>query len=610
MDLFNFVVTYFITKDFYIMSAFVCWPPDQILHLWRSAHDFGVRLTVYTDLQHPPNIPPLDRHREAILVDLECPHVEFLLHNVKYLLLASSSRAFNYRFAWLLLHNSSYNRNVIEDTLEDYQILPDSDVVWSCPDTLVDVYRVKAKHSYLLTELGLNRSASRQELEALWSALPKTVTRRRDLMKIKLVGASVIGQPEYFHGWSDVSTRQIDTFPKLTYPLVLNLADDLNFYLGFRQVDLYGVLQPNGSFNGLAGLLQRNEVEVGSVSIFMRQDRMEVLHFFSETLALTTAFIFRQPSRSAMSNVFLAPFSSGVWLSCGLAAMSAAVLLVVLKRVREATEGRSRQLLAPLTLPDTCTFALGSLCQQGFYITPAVTSVRVVMFSTLLSSLFVFTAYSAKIVTLLQTPSEALRNIDDLTRSPMTLGVQETTYKKVYFLEASDASTQRLYHRKIMPQGERAYLDIDEGIARVRTGLFAFQVERSSGYDVIMKTFTEHEKCSLDEIEAFKMPMVAIPMRRFSGYRELFAVRMRWQREAGLMNRERRVWLAARPRCESASGGFVSIGFIDVLPALEVLAVGALLSVVLLGAELSVHTLKKKATKCHRRQADKNFLNQ
>lgn len=46
--------------------------------------------------------------------------------------------------------------------------------------------------------------------------------------------------------------------------------------------------------------------------------------------------------------------------------------------------------------------------------------------------------------------------------------------------------------------------------------------------------------------------------------------RMRWQREAGLMSRERRVWLAARPRCESASGGFVSIGFIDVLPALEV----------------------------------------
>lgn len=57
-----------------------------------------------------------------------------------------------------------------------------------------------------------------------------------------------------------------------------------------------------------------------------------------------------------------------------------------------------------------------------------------VMFSTLMTSLFVFTAYSAKIVAILQTPSNALQTIDDLVRSPMTIGVQETTYKKVYFL--------------------------------------------------------------------------------------------------------------------------------------------------------------------------------
>lgn len=65
--------------------------------------------------------------------------------------------------------------------------------------------------------------------------------------------------------------------------------------------------------------------------------------------------------------------------------------------------------------------------------TPDVVSIRLVMFSALVSSLFVFTAYSAKIVAILQTPSDAVQNIDDLTRSPMSLGVQETTYKRVYF---------------------------------------------------------------------------------------------------------------------------------------------------------------------------------
>lgn len=69
--------------------------------------------------------------------------------------------------------------------------------------------------------------------------------------------------------------------------------------------------------------------------------------------------------------------------------------------------------------------------------TPDVTSVRVVMFSALVSSLFAFTAYSAKIVAILQTPSDALQTIDDLTHSPMALGVQETTYKRVYFAVSS-----------------------------------------------------------------------------------------------------------------------------------------------------------------------------
>lgn len=64
---------------------------------------------------------------------------------------------------------------------------------------------------------------------------------------------------------------------------------------------------------------------------------------------------------------------------------------------------------------------------------PALASARVVMFCVLLTSLFAFTAYSAKIVAILQTPSDAIRTIDDLTSSPMTLGIQETTYKKVYF---------------------------------------------------------------------------------------------------------------------------------------------------------------------------------
>lgn len=65
--------------------------------------------------------------------------------------------------------------------------------------------------------------------------------------------------------------------------------------------------------------------------------------------------------------------------------------------------------------------------------TAAAAPVRLVMFSALVCSLFAFTAYGAKIVSILQAPSAALQTIDDLARSPLALAVQNTTYRRVYF---------------------------------------------------------------------------------------------------------------------------------------------------------------------------------
>ncbi|XP_022814472.1 glutamate [NMDA] receptor subunit 1-like [Spodoptera litura] len=585
MELISFILSYFITKDLSIMTAFICWPSEQALELQRSARVAGVRLTVVSELRHSAPMTTSGYFREAMLLDLNCPDTHFVLEK------ASRSRVLNKRHSWLLLHNSSAEPALVEDTLYAYEILPDADVVWSSPDSLVDVYKTKPNQPLLQVELGLSRNSSRHELLSLWGALPTAVTRRRDLRNVSLKGISVVTEPDNFKGWADLRNRQIDTFPKFTYPLMMLLAQDLHFRFDLRQVDFYGVSH-NGSFDGLVGHLQRREAEVGLASLFMRHDRMQVADFFSETCVLACAFIFRQPSRSAVSNVFLAPFSAGVWGASACVAASAALLLVALRRLRQHT--RVSTDLQLFTLLEAVTFVLGSLCQQGFHRTPPVTSVRVVMFSTLLTSLFVFTAYSAKIVAILQTPSTALQTIDDLVRSPMTIGVQDTTYKTVYFLESPEKSTQQLYRHKILPQGERAYHSVVDGIARVRTGFFAFQVEKSSGYDIIKQTFTEREKCSLSEIEAFKPPLVAVPMKKHSGYRELFASRLRWQREVGLMDRARHMWLVSRPRCEAAGTGFVSIGLIDVLPALQVLALGAIMSVVLLAGERGARMLQRQ----------------
>lgn len=49
-----------------------------------------------------------------------------------------------------------------------------------------------------------------------------------------------------------------------------------------------------------------------------------------------------------------------------------------------------------------------------------------------------------------------------------------------------------------------------------------FKVEITLAYDIIAKTWKEHEKCSLEEIELYKIPLLTIYVVKKSGYRDVF----------------------------------------------------------------------------------------
>ncbi|CAH0714087.1 unnamed protein product, partial [Brenthis ino] len=580
MDFFSFIISYFASKKLTLITAFLCWKPEDVSELLRHGREAGLRVRVVGDFRRIPDLPPYRTFREGMLLDVRCENVSLVLDE------ASQTRAFNLRHSWLLIDDSFFNVTSVERILSDTLVLPDGDVSWMSRDNMVDVYRVKSDQKLVVSELGFWER--QPELERLWLKLLTAVARRKNLNNVYLDSATIITQPQYFKGWSDLSNRQIDTFPKVTYPLLMLCGEDLNFRFNLKQVDLYGE-EHNGTFDGLVGRMQRGELEVGITSMFMRSDRWRVVHYCAETVELKGAFLFRQPSQSAVSNVFALPFSRGVWAASAAVFAGAGVLLAVFGHVarRHVLDSMARR----LTLPESFTYAIGTICQQGSDLSPQLWSVRLLMFCTLLASLFAFTSYSAKIVAILQAPSNALNTIADLTHSPMDMGVQETTYKRVYFAESNDPATQALYRRKLLPLGERAYLSVVDGIARV---------EQSSAYDIISQTYTEREKCGLKEIKAFTLPMVAVPLRKHSGYRDLFAARLRWQREVGLMDRFRRVWMSSRPQCDAGRGGFVSVGLVDVLPAAQALLAGMLLAILVLLAERLLHAVRTRSVTCHR----------
>ncbi|CAD7080430.1 unnamed protein product [Hermetia illucens] len=369
------------------------------------------------------------------------------------------------------------------------------------------------------------------------------IPNRKDLEGIYLRSIIVIAFPDVFTTLDDQRMRHIDTMAKANFPISRNLREDLNFNFDMQQADNFGWRRPNGSFDGMVGKLQRNEVDFGNVAIFMRLDRIPIVDFAADTIRVRACIMFRQPPLSAVTNIFALPFTGEVWFAILLFLVTTIIALKVL--VSYATTPVNMNFM------DCVDFAWGAMCQQGFYVDVVSRSGRILVFTTFVTALFLFTSFSANIVALLQSPSETIKSLYELALSPLELGVQDTVYNKIYFKETTDPVTKFLFEKKISPKGDAVFMRPEIGIKRMRKQLFAYQVESQAAYQIISDTYSEPEKCGLKELEPFQLPPMSIPMRKDFPYKELFRQRLRWQREVGLIRREATRWFPPKPRCET-----------------------------------------------------------
>lgn len=166
------------------------------------------------------------------------------------------------------------------------------------------------------------------------------------------------------------------------------------------------------------------------------------------------------------------------------------------------------------------------VCQQGTHLRIPTTSGRFVVITTFLMTLALFTSYSASIVALLQSPSNFIKTLDDLVSSPLKIGIHDSGFARFYLTSGNFKHIVPLYLKKIKPFGEAAWIyDPYLGIERVRTELYAFQIDSPSAYKAVSRTYTEAEKCSLGELQMIELPTTTITVERNSGYKELMRQR-------------------------------------------------------------------------------------
>lgn len=112
--------------------------------------------------------------------------------------------------------------------------------------------------------------------------------------------------------------------------------------------------------------------------------------------------------------------------------------------------------------------------------------------------MFLYASYSANIVALLQSPSTKIKTLEDLLASRLKFGVDDTVFNRYYFSHETEATRKAIYETKVKNKDNTEnFMNLSDGVNRLKKGLFAFHLELGVGYKIISEVFLEDEKCGL-----------------------------------------------------------------------------------------------------------------
>ena len=85
---------------------------------------------------------------------------------------------------------------------------------------------------------------------------------------------------------------------------------------------------------------------------------------------------------------------------------------------------------------------------------------------------------------------------------------------------------KKLYSRKVYPPSQLLpnEFSLEAAVTKMRDEAFAIQGDAVSLYTMIDKTFSNTDKCSLSEIEAFRSEIIYTVIQKGSPYRKIFTL--------------------------------------------------------------------------------------
>ncbi|XP_069675843.1 glutamate receptor ionotropic, delta-2-like [Periplaneta americana] len=351
-------------------------------------------------------------------------------------------------------------------------------------------------------------------------------------------------------------------------------------------------------------------VDIGASSILVTHDRVGLAEYTMAIEKFRPTLYYKVQSVRAARNIYVLPFSVGVWASlCSLLLAITVALTFILRRESQlpkrefgllvTTTGTGDKLVQPKwELSEVLLVTVGAVCQQGSARNPTTSAARTMFIVLFVLAVLTYTAYSASVISLLSSPSSVTSTLQGILRhgSKMGLALLNIHYYHSHFKNEDNAVSQKLHKIEVSP----SFLELADGLESTVKGEVAFCADKVDAHTYLHSSHqTEVALCSVGEIpllqgpeyqRAFALP-VSSPYTRAINYGLMRLIQF------GLMQRERQRWFQVRPLCDTpeppAGTSFISIALDDIYPVLYLIAFGFICAYALLPLECIVHYCMK-----------------
>ncbi|KAF9407746.1 hypothetical protein HW555_012337, partial [Spodoptera exigua] len=498
--------------------------------------------------------------------------------------LASSAKLFGAPYRWLVITARTNNTNI--NLLHASPILADSDLVMAMRTgnlvKLTELYTPSVNGTMISTPRGYYNGR-------MVDVRPhrEHYRRRRDMRGHSITMSNVIQDSNTTRVHLPREDRlepQYDSISKLCWMSVKLGLVMLNATPAYIFSNRWGY-KVNGQWSGMIDDVYSGRAELGT-NLVITEERLDVVSYTDSLAPFKVRFIFRQPPLPYVTNIFTMPFSTNVWVAMFVCAVVGTITVYLAAKWEAKVRTGQTQVNG---FGDAMLLTVSAISQQGCAMEPRKLSGRMMVFVLFTALMALYAAYSANIVVLLQAPSDSIRSLPQLANAKITLAANDVDYNH-FVLKTYNNQVRKSIYKRIDPEmGQKHFYNLDDGVERIRQGLFAFHSIVEPVYRQIEDTFLENEKCDLMEVDFLNNFDPFVPVRKGSPYFELFRVAFKQVRESGLQSALSKRLQVSKPHCTTKMSSFSSVGLLDMRPVLILMLYGICLAVAILLGEIFVY---------------------